>query len=135
MTDLDLTAIRCRRDATRPSETNGCTRRDPWNLAQTIDTLLDEDVPALIAEVERLRAAIDAVDQIHRPVGIYDEDPNCLLCDREEHGWAPSDGSPVWLCPDQHLYDVCEHCHELDEDNIGWPCATHLALHPIEVPR
>jgi len=62
------------------------------------------DVPALVAEVERQAAAIDAVLELHQPV-THDH----------TNGWTGS----AWT--------ECQKCRST---HAGYPCATVLALNP-----
>lgn len=63
------------------------------------------DVPALVAEVRRLRAAEERVRALHRVFGVYDE----CECDDPELDGLHAEVEEVGLTCNR-LYSICEEC-------------------------
>jgi hypothetical protein len=107
---IDLEAIKARRalyEAALNARTTGKEWCDPVAFA-AIDCTVD--VPALVAEVERQAAIIEAVEKLHPKVQRGSGDH--YYCDPDECDRA-GEGS---------LIDVCGECRQL------WPCTTVAAL-------
>jgi hypothetical protein len=78
------------------------------DLSSAADAIEQRD-----AEIERLRAAIDAfvadVDELHKP--------------EWASNWAKANGEPPWCC------DWC------GADEHGWPCTHRMALDELSEAR
>lgn len=141
MTDLD--AIEHRLSITRPippDEKVRCAVRDPWAAARAIEAILDQDVPALIAEVRRLRATIAGVETLHtRTTWRQYATEDCWIGDCD----GPDRDHDECV---EGEWEVCESCVEIwhaiamegwddnpsPSESTLWPCPTHAALHPQE---
>lgn len=82
------------------------------------------DVAALLAEVKRLRAGIEA---LHPPERMY---ASCirLTCDNEACQESTRDGERFHA--DEPTGLVCWECRDEDGEPLNWPCATAALLNP-----
>jgi len=126
LSDERLAEIRERADS--PHDAVSCGK-DCWRLAH-------EDVPALLVEVERLRAVVARARDMHWRFDIYD------ICGCREHEDEAatvtlSDGEVV--CRSGYQYSICheccapgdsqtEECVDNHDHSECWPCPTRKAL-------
>lgn len=100
----------------------------PERLAERKNKGLTQGIYAeraqLIAEVERLRAGIEA---LHRPERMY---ASCiwLTCDNEACQESTRDGERFHA--DEPTGLVCWECLNEDGDPHDWPCPTAALLNP-----
>ena len=134
MPDIDLDTIEARAKVASAGRLN-------WQGIDALRSLVESDVPALVALVrakqswidgakvdldgyDEARAAIAAVRALHRPVPVQDE------CDHDDvslcGGWETADG---WFLCGPVLGHVCAECvDESGDHNVSHPCATVAAL-------
>ena len=85
------------------------------------------DVPALLAEVRRLQAAVERVRELHKPVPVYAHADECG-CGNEDHALIESAQGDD-LCWDTPTGAVrCCECLDEDGGGVEYPCPAIAAL-------
>lgn len=120
-----------------PADHALASNRDGWAPDAEFIAHAREDVPALLAEVERLRAIEAGIEALHRPVhpvfsweiGLRFEEP-CPDC----HGRAGVHPCGCWA--DEDTQYECLECAQPKGGGsrrvAPWPCPTAALLDPTE---